>query len=77
MEFNISQKTDPETKRFKIVIEGDKEFSDSIKKSGIFLNDLMNTFLQEVAEIYKKKKQKPLIPIEILKDEELSDSKLK
>ena len=77
MEFNISHKTDPETKNFKIVIEGDKEFSDAIKKSSIFFNDLMNTLLNQIAEIYKKKKQKSLIPIEIQKDEESSTPKLK
>ena len=79
MEFNISHKVDPETKNFKVVIEGDKEFNDALNKSAILLNDLLHTFLKQLAgEILTKKKQKSLIPTEIhKKDEKLSDSKLK
>lgn len=65
MEFNISQKTDPETKGFKIVIEGDKEFKGALNKSAVFFNDLMNTLLNQIVEIYRKEKQKPLTPTEL------------
>lgn len=72
MEFNISKKTDPETKSFKVVIEGDKEFNDALDKSAIFLNDIMEKFLSQMVKIYNTKKQKPYTPTEFTKVDDLS-----
>lgn len=55
MEFNFSQKTDPETGNIKIVIEGDKQFVDV---ATIIKNSLSLTFMDTISQLIKQSLEK-------------------
>ncbi len=79
MEFNISQKTDPETENFEIHIDGDKGFLDSFNKIAKLILDAFASTARILAKQRESEKsKKPIIynKLHTIKMDEISANKI-